>query len=492
MKKILTIIISTVALWAISTFIISNQTENELENYVNKSNKIYNNSGLSLKLLDYNKSFLSSTALLEIDIIDPEIIKILEKDFNFPLKMNYNIEHGPLFFKNGFGIGLAKIEHDILLTSIFKKEVKKDLLELFKKDINFHSNMIVSFNKKMNYSIISDSLQFEKDSNKFLMTPIRIKGVSNLDNFQGTALLTMKNLLVNKEGTINKFEINDLALDVNIKELLDNTLFFGDIELSIKNLIFIDEKNPKLEKINLGFNAKIVSEKVNDTMMNNTFNGEINLENTVLPDELKNLKNLYLTMNLENLGIQGMLELQKSIQKMQKAQNKLLLNMQTKSDEEMSLSLQDFSDLQKNILTNIISSMNTLLIKDKTNITYGLDIETRDNQKTKIMTQVEYTGDIDFKGSIEELAKKAQAKILTLLALNINIDLSKEHFKLVPNANMLQPQIDMAVMQGFVKENNSSYILNGYYKNKELIVNDNNLTSMILPFIIMATQGQVQ
>jgi len=50
---------------------------------------------------------------------------------------------------------------------------------------------------------------------------------------------------------------------------------------------------------------------------------------------------------------------------------------------------------------------------------------------------------------------------------------------------MLKQQLQMGVAQGFIKENNDSYALNGYYKNKELIVNDNNLTSTILPLLMM-------
>ena len=47
----------------------------------------------------------------------------------------------------------------------------------------------------------------------------------------------------------------------------------------------------------------------------------------------------------------------------------------------------------------------------------------------------------------------------------------------------------MAVAQGFIKEVNGKYILNGHYKNQELIVNDNNLTATVLPLLMMATQG---
>jgi len=73
-----------------------------------------------------------------------------------------------------------------------------------------------------------------------------------------------------------------------------------------------------------------------------------------------------------------------------------------------------------------------------------------------------------------------------LINLKVNISLNKKHLPLLP-IPMLKQQIQMGVAQGFVKENNSSYILDGYYKNRELMVNDNNLTSTILPLLMMLT-----
>jgi len=81
MKKFLLIITSTIAFWAFLTFVIGNQTQEKLQNYINKSNKLYANNGIQLKLTDYKKSFFNSTAQIEINFLDPTIIKLLEKEF---------------------------------------------------------------------------------------------------------------------------------------------------------------------------------------------------------------------------------------------------------------------------------------------------------------------------------------------------------------------------------------------------------------------------
>jgi len=76
-----------------------------------------------------------------------------------------------------------------------------------------------------------------------------------------------------------------------------------------------------------------------------------------------------------------------------------------------------------------------------------------------------------------------------MISLNVDLGLDAEHLKGLPNAETLTQQIQMAVAQGFVKEENGKFILNGYYKNQELMVNDNNLTATVLPFLMMATKG---
>ena len=489
MKKFLTLTIAIFAFWAISTFIIGNQTQKEVENYIVKSNKLYATSGIALKLLDYNKSFLHSTAQIELNVIDPAVVKLLEKDYQFPLTMNYNIEHGPLFFENGIGIGLAKIKHHLLLSSIFKEKSKKRFLELIEDDINLQTDIVICFSKEVNYKLLSDEIKFKIEDKSFLMTPLTMRGTSNLENFQGMALMEIEHLQAKEENSSNIFEMKDIRLDVDIKEFLENSLVFGDFGLSIKNLIIKDNSNPTLSNIDVAVHGTMKNERMSESIMKSIFEGDVDFKNSLLPDEFKSLKTVYLKMDLENLGIQGMLEFQKSAQTMQKKQSKLLAEMQTTKQEEMATIFAQFKTIQDEMMNQIIHSFNALLIKDKTTITYLFDVETKDEKRSKAMAKVGYTGDIEFKGTVDEIMKKAQKEILSLISLNLDINLDKNHLKFLPNSEL---QIKMAVMQGFVRENNNSYSVNAFYKNKELMVNDKNLTSTILPLLMMATQMGVQ
>ena len=489
MKKILTLAILTLVLWATSTFIIGSQTKEALHNYINKSNQLYATSGIELKLIEYNKSFFNSDATVELSIIDPAILKLLGNTYNFPLKMDYKIEHGPLFFQNGLGFGLAKIKHHMLLSSIFKDVARKDFLELVKEDINLKTDVIISFSKEANYKMLSDEVKLNLENKTFTMTPLSVTGKSNLESFEGTALMQVNHIEIKEEKSANGIQLHELTLDMDMKEFLENSLVFGDFGLSIKNLIVKDDTNPKLANIDISLQGMMRNERTSETMMNSVFEGDIDFKNTLLPDELKTLKSVYLKMNLDNLGIQGMLQFQKSAQAMQEEQSKLIAKMQLDNQGNMEALFTQFGKIQENMMSQIIHSLNDLLIKDKTTIAYALDIETRDTHKSQTMAKIGYTGDIKFEGTREELSQKIQKQILSLISLDLDVNLNKNHLKLLPNAQSIQPQIQMGVMQGFIKDNNSSYSINATYKNKELMVNDNNLTATILPFLMMATQG---
>jgi hypothetical protein len=489
MKKILTLAIITLALWATSTFFIGNQTKEALENYINKSNKLYATSGIELKLLDYNKSFLNSDAKVELSIIDPAILKLLGNSYTFPLKMDYKIEHGPLFFKNGFGFGLAKIKHHLLLSSIFKEDARKEFLKLVKEDVNLKTDVIISFSKEANYKMLSDEVKLNLENKTFTMTPLSLTGKSNLESFKGTAFMQVHHIEIKEEKSTNGIQIKKFTLDMDMKEFLENSLVFGDFGLSIENLIIKDDGNPELANIDISLQGKMRNERTSETLMNSIFEGDVDFKDTLLPNELKPLQKVYLKMNLDNLGIQGMLEFQKSAQTMQEEQSKLIAKIQEGSQKDREALFSQFGKIQEKMMNQIIHSLNSLLIKDKTTITYAFDVETKDKHKSQTMAKIGYTGDMKFEGTMEELSQKVQKQILSLISVNLDVNLNKNHLKLLPNAQSFQPQIQMGVMQGFIKDNNSSYSINATYKNKELMVNDNNLTATILPFLMMATQA---
>jgi len=486
MKKFLLIITSTIAFWAFLTFVIGNQTQEELQNYINKSNKLYANNGIQLKLTDYKKSFFNSTAQIEINFLDPTIIKLLEKEYALPLKIDYTIEHGPLFFQNGLGVGLSKIHNELLLSSLFKEDAKKEFLSLVKGDINLKTEMALSFSKKLNYKIESDEVTVKKDKKTLHISPLIVEGASNIESFKGEGTIKIAKLELKEDNSNNGIELTNLLVDMQIDEIFKESLLFGDFKFSVDKMIVKDEHNQNFKDINIALNGTMSNTRVSKDTMNSSFTGAINLANTQLPKEFKELESVNISMKMKELGVEGMSEFQQVAQSIQKEQSTLIQKLQTQKPEEMKATLKELRDLEEKVITKLIYTLNKLLVKDKTSISYGVNINTKDKQSSRAFLEVGYTGDIEFKGKIEELIEKVRTQLLSLINLNVNINLNKKHLPLL-SIPMLKQQIQMGVAQGFVKENNSSYILDGYYKNRELMVNDNNLTSTVLPLLMMLT-----
>ncbi len=484
MKKITYTITTLLVLWGISTYFIGNQTQKELESYIEKSNRIYSDSGLKLKLLDFNKSFFNSTAKMQIDISDPELKTLLDKEYILPIEIDYNIENGPIFFKNVIGVGISKIENSLKISSILKDDSKKEFLKIVKDDIKLKTDMSISFDKKLNYTLNSDSINIHQDNQILSMTPLKIVGTSDIENLSGEGKIEIKKLSVKDENSSNGITLNNLALDFDVREIFKESILFGDFKFSIGKLLIEDNNNPNLKEIDLSINGLMSNRKVTDNMMDSTFKANINLANTKLEKEFKDLDSVNIVADVKNMGIDGMFQFQNIAKNIQNERVALLKDMQKKSPEEMRETFVKLNKLDEKIVKEILPTLNKLLIKDKTNISYAIDINTKDKKSTKANLSIGYTGDIDFSKSMKKIVEEAQQKLLSIVSLNVDIELNKKHISLIPTP-MLEEQLQMGVAQGFIKDNNSSYILKGYYKNRELIVNDNNLTSTILPLLMM-------
>ena len=491
MKKILGSLIAAATIWAGTTAYIGSQTEGNLQEQVNNINKLYANKGIQYKLNNYEKSFLNSKVSIEVVVTDPNVQAIVKDTIKLPLVMDYNIEHGPIFFQNGLGMGAAKVHQEIMLSSLLSDESKEEFLSLIKDDIHIKSDMIISFTNNANYQVTSDAVKIDQEGKSFTMTPLHGDGEMNLETFSGKSNINVASLEFKESGSQNGLSIKNLLFNVDVDEFIGDSIMVGAVNISMDNLSIKDDSNPKMEKISLQPSIKILTKKDSEKTISTMIEGSVELGETKLPDELPPLKTVHASMHMDAMGIEGLMEFQQATQEMQESQAKLLSKMQSSSgdNKEMQKIFEEFGTLQETMMSKMIHSLNTLLVKDQTRIGYSFDIETKEKKQSDAKLEVQYTGDMKFEGSLEEIAMRVQQQALNMANLDVKIVLDAEHIKTLPNAEMLAQQIQMGVAQGFVKKENGKYILNGYYKNRELMVNDNNLTATVLPLLMMATQG---
>jgi hypothetical protein len=344
--------------------------------------------------------------------------------------------------------------------------------------------MVLSFSKTLHYRVKSDEILVNKDKKIFYMSPFTLQGVSDIETFNGEGTVKIAKFKLKEEETNNGIELDNIIANMKIDEIFKESLLFGDFKFSIAKILINDALNPKFKKIDISMDGEMNNRRVSQNSMDSNFIGTIHLANTQLEKQFQELESIKIAMKMKELGIKGMFEFQNVAQNIQKEQSKLIKKLQTQKPEEMQSTLKELKKVEEKIVTQLIYTLNNLLIKDKTSISYSLDVKTKDKQSSQAFIEVGYTGDMKFQGDIQELTEKMRAQLLSLIRVKLNILLNKKHLSLLP-VPMLKQQLQMGVAQGFVKENNNSYTLNGYYKDKELIVNDNNLTSTVLPLLMM-------
>jgi len=90
---------------------------------------------------------------------------------------------------------------------------------------------------------------------------------------------------------------------------------------------------------------------------------------------------------------------------------------------------------------------------------------------------------------LEALATKFQQEFLNWIKLNLNLNLKKSLINNLPP--QLQQQVQMAMLTGMIKDNNSSYSFSANYVPKKLMVNGEDKTEMIGLLQLMLTgEGQ--
>ena len=480
MKKILGSLLLVIVLWLGTTAIIGNKTKSELERIIKKTNKIYLQHGLQFKIVEYQKSFFNSTATIETTAIDKELESAISQTYGItlPLVLEYKIEHGPLFFSNGLGVGISKIHQEMEINSIFNKEIK----EKFVKKSILTSNIIVSFSKISNYEIKSNAIDVEDGAKNIHIDPFDIIGESNIETLIGE--MQMRLPLVSFVENEKQMRMESIVIDAKIDELLKESLGMGKINLAIQRFYLVDKESGEID-VQPTFH--IQSQKDGEKTFSSLFEIELNFNKVTAQNSLSEVEKIVGKVKVNGLGVKGMNAYQKSMKEIQQKQAILMIELQ-KNPKKQEENYAKLVQLQEKITSKLFTSLKDMLFKDKTSINYTFNIKNKDKKESRGDILLGYTGDIDFNQTAKQISQKIGADIFKLFKLEVDINVDKNHIKSLSNGEELLKQLQTPMAQSMIRDKNESYIIKGHLKNQELILNDNNLTNTILPLLKMLTQ----
>jgi len=474
-KKIIGSIILASTLWAGMTAYISSNTEEYLKNYITKTNTLYNNNGMTVSLLSFDKDFLSSNAKISIDFIDPNMRKELQNILKLPMVMDYNIENGPLFFKDGFSIGASKVNSSVNVNDLLVN--KEDIKTFIKDDIVVNTSMLVGFNNQASYTGESNTIVANIDEDIFTISPLKLNGEMNMKTFIGNFKVLISSISGKLENK-GKIKLEELTLNTNITKFFDNGFYLGDFDFTIDKF---NVRNPNFpqEIKNASVNVAMNIDQNSSDLVNMNFGIKLKVGETELPKEYDFLKKFTVNYGIDGAKLKGLLAFQDVVKDIQTDQQAILekLTHATTDDEKMAI----FDEMQKSqeaLEDKLVLLVSDFLVKEKTTLNVETIITDKSDIDSNAKFNVTYIGDETLPKTAKELSEKFKQELLNWVKLNINVEVQKSLVDKLPKE--LQQQLAMAMMTGMLKDNNSSYSFDANYVPKKLTVNGEDKSDMLM------------
>jgi len=474
--KIIATFVGSSALWLGGTAYISSNTQSELNNYVAKANTLYQSNGIQLSVENFEKGFFTSTAKMKIDFTDSLMKEEISKTFKLPMEIDYNIENGPLFFKEGFGVGASRITTHLNFEDyIVDKEAFK---KLFKEGLALTSSSSVDFLKNASFVAKTNKIVLDVEGDNIYFSPINMEGEMNIETFQGRMKMAIDS--INTENSNGSFKAKDVELDADIKKFYDNGFYLGDflftfgsIDMKGKQLSFELKKAKMVLDMNIDENE--------DKTIDMHFKLNAKVGDSTLPMEYASLDNVELSYALNGAKLEGLLAFQDYMKTIQEKQQDIMGRLISPTGEMDMNVYAELEKMQREVQEKMIVLGAGLLKKDKTNLDFKIKMTDKKSKKSDLKLNVTYVGDENLPITAEALKEKFQKELLQLLAIDFDVELEKAYIKnLAPQFQQeLAGQLQMGAMFGAVKENNASYTLGLKYKKEQLMINGQDRSEMM-------------
>ena len=475
--KIIGSLVAVLALWLGGTAYISSNTQSHLDAYVKKTNSLYAANGMEMRVENFEKGFFASNVEVKIDFTNPEMRAIVSKTLKLPIKMNYSIENGPLFFKNGLGFGASRIQNSVNIADYYVDSgaIKKYL----KNDVVFTSNTSIDFSNNANFEGSSNKIVIDLEGKDLEISPLRISGQMDVKTFKGT--MNMKVDSISTEDGDEFFKANNISMDAELKKVFDNGFYLGNFVLDIGNVATKGKDLPfSLE--NAKVNMLVDINQNRDETVNIDFKIKGDAGSSKLPEAYAFLKQGEVSYGLHGMKLEGVLAFQDFTKKIQAQQQDILSRLQSPTTGELDMEVYaELEKMQTKTSEEMMVLMAEALKKDASSLSFETNMLDKNNKKSTLSMNMGYVGDIVLPKDAKALEATFKKELLNLITLDFDVNLEKDYIANLPKQlqQSLASQLQMGTMFGIVKENNNSYSFDVNYKPKALMINGENRTEML-------------
>jgi len=474
--KIIGYTVAVSALWLGGTAYISSTTESYLDMYVKKTNNLYKSNGMEMSVENFERGFFSSNAKMKIDFIEPKLREVIAQSIKLPIEVNYELENGPLFFKNGLGFGSSRVHTTVDLSEYV---VDKDAFKkMFKDDIRLTSSMSIDFFKNASFSAKTNQLLVDVDEDIVEVSPLMFEGEMNIESFEGEMKMFIDS--IQSKNNREYIDIKEMVLDADITKFYDNGFYLGDFVLSVGSLSMKDELLPfELKNAKIALDMNIDENK--DKNIDMKFKLHANVGESKLPTEYSSLNVVELSYALNGTKLEGLLAFQDFTKTLQAKEQEILKKLKTANGELDTNALAELEKLRVQTQDDLMMLIVGLLKTEKTNFDAEIKMIDKKAKESNLKMNIAYVGDENFPTSPRALEEKFKKELLKLISVDFDVNLEKDYIANLPMQlqKELAGQLQIGAMFGIVKENNNSYSFDVNYKPNSLMINGENRLEML-------------
>ncbi|CAA6813289.1 MAG: Secreted protein containing DUF945, bacterial [uncultured Campylobacterales bacterium] len=467
MKKILVFIVVVLIGYFGSVAFVGSKSEEHHEKYINQVNKIYQKHGIELKSKLIKKSFFTAKYELSMDYTNENMKKIIAEFYTLPMVFEYDVEFGPLLFRNGFGLGYAGFYSKKSLNSVLAKDLSTGIFK--GKETNLVTKGRITFSDKLICDVFMDEININ------IMGAVNVKvaesslvSKTDIKTLLGSGTVNIPSVeLTDLTNPAKKVTIENIDLHANIKEFIETTLL-GDFVLDI-------------EKVSLAGNEFQFQPRV-EVGMNENEKGLLDINAKLVYKNLKGqlspikVNNANISMALNKLDKSSLLVLSTYFKEVQNKQLALFDKMSNK-DANITLIYQEIEALNSEIAGKIMPLIKNVLVLNKTN----LKIDANINKENKLDFKADYIAD-----GIPNRIDDFEYELPTVLANSFKAEVSLEVIKSI--AGLLRvpsEQLAYYISEGFIEDLGDVYTTKANYEPVKLVVNSRDKTALVSPFVII-------
>lgn len=210
---------------------------------------------------EVESSFFTSDIKFEIhfdeDRFGKAMTDVYAEYLALPVTVEYKVEHGPIFYKNGLGIGFAKLNAEIKVSEMLAGKLKENFLETVPQDVTLSLAEVLCFDKMLKIEMHSSAIALEKDGEKVTIEPLVGNGLIDTETLFGSFDLTLPKMSVEGNGVIAM--IKGTTMHVEMKDILAGKYLLGEGQLKVAKVNI--QRDGLSKPVEMDFVAEVKTER---------------------------------------------------------------------------------------------------------------------------------------------------------------------------------------------------------------------------------------